>query len=537
MKTLARLVFLLAAAGAHAAAPESARTPENQVFQFAHSAALAYPSNRTVNATAHLWIPEHCRRVRGLLILARNVTEHTLVGHPALRAVCTSNDLGIVWCVPSFHDTKNGDPAATVAALQTLLDGLAATSGYSEVATVPWLPLGESAHLVMVNHLLDAAPDRCLAAIHVKNAHLRFTNRTTPILLAAGTAQEWDQEKKDLRTAWTQVGFMDTVLKDRAASPGWPASVLVEGGSGHFDCTESMARYFAQYIDAAARARLPEPPDEPMKPVVIERGFVAGLPLPRRAAQAPSPAATASNRALPWFFTETLAREAVETARINWSAALQIPAFADGSGAPVPFLFRGITSPVPCVTETDGVTFAVSGVMLERIPDNFLNPGDPLQRAPGSPTVEWICGAVAPADPGKFRIALDRTWPDCPVYLAVRHRGTADIRDAVHPGQVKLTPHSAGAAQTITFPAIPDQRAGTAAVPLQATSDSGLPVRYFVNYGPAVIRDQRVVFTPIPPRAKFPVAVSVTAWQWGRATDPPVRTAQPVTRTFHLTAP
>ena len=51
-----------------------------------------------------------------------------------------------------------------------LLDGLAKTSGYDEVATVPWLPIGESFHLLMVDALVEAAPQRCIAGIWLKNA-------------------------------------------------------------------------------------------------------------------------------------------------------------------------------------------------------------------------------------------------------------------------------------------------------------------------------------------------------------------------------
>lgn len=74
------------------------------------------------------------------------------------------------------------------------------------------------------------------------------------------------------------------------------------------------------------------------------------------------------------------------------------------------------------------------GVALDRIPADLLNAGEMLARAPGTLSVEWICGAVAPLGNGKFRIALDRTWPHTPVYLAVCHRGTSKIRDAVQPG-------------------------------------------------------------------------------------------------------
>jgi hypothetical protein len=46
-----------------------------------------------------------------------------------------------------------------------------------------------------------------------------------------------------------------------------------------------------------------------------------------------------------------------------------------------------------------------------------------------------------------------------------------------------------------------------------------------------------LTFTAIPPRAKFPVSVTVVAWQWGRSIDPPVQSANVVGRTFLITSP
>lgn len=39
----------------------------------------------------------------------------------------------------------------------------------------------------------------------------------------------------------------------------------------------------------------------------------------------------------------------------------------------------------------------------------------------------------------------------------------------------------------------------------------------------------------IPPRAKLPIEVKVTACQFGRGTEPRVRSAEPVSRTFLIT--
>lgn len=81
-----------------------------------------------------------------------------------------------------------------------------------------------------------------------------------------------------------------------------------------------------------------------------------------------------------------------------------------------------------------------------------------------------------------------------------------------------------------TFPGIEDVREGVESVSLEAVSDCGLPIYYYVKEGPAELQDNRLVFTKIPPRSKFPVKVTVVAWQYGIAGQ--VQTAEPVERSF-----
>jgi hypothetical protein len=97
-----------------------------------------------------------------------------------------------------------------------------------------------------------------------------------------------------------------------------------------------------------------------------------------------------------------------------------------------------------------------------------------------------------------------------------------------------------GTAQTITFPTIADQKASPSMRPVQlaATASSKLPVYYYVKEGPAVVDDKGLLtFTPIPPKATYPIAVTVVAWQYGRSTEPKVQSAAPVEQTFKITAP
>ncbi len=517
--------------------PRAANSPANQVFQFMQTDTRSdWADGAKTSATAYLWVPEQCRHLRGLLVMGSNVPEHMLVGHPAIRAACAANDLGIIWSTPTFwyHKAKNED-RTIVAFLQQLLDGLARTSGYEEVATVPWLPMGESGHLLMVDALVEAAPERCLAGIWIKNAHLPPKNRVTPALVIYGTSQEWGQDKVDMRQRWNDLKSYDGALQQRKTNPGWPLSFVLDGGSGHFDVSERLVQYMAHYIDLVAKARLPKSEAAGLLPVDLNLGYLADLPAPGhgRYPVAPFSKAAPDARALPWYFDRAGAQEAHSIAAINWKAETQIPGFADAKGKILPYDFNGIPNLTPQM-ETDGITFSVRTVMLDKLPENFVGAGEPLATAPGKSALEWLCGAFELAGEGKFRLALDRTYRQQAMYVAARHRGTGEIRDAVQPLHLEVRPNSEGLPQKITFQPIQDVKDGTASVPLVAQSDSALPVKFFVVAGPAIVQEGKLVFTKIPPRSKFPVAVTVAAWQWGRGVEPKVRTAETVRQTLHI---
>jgi hypothetical protein len=551
---------------APAPTPEAMRSPVNQVFQFMEQDQFSgWSDGSTTKATAYLWIPEQCKKVRGLLILCANVPENMLSGHPAIRKVCTDNDLGIVWCGQSFFNFKlKTDQANDVAFLQQLLNGLAKTSGYDEVATVPWVPIGESGHLLMVDALVENAPDRCIAGIWLKNPHLPPKNREVPALVIFGSAQEWSQGKTDIRTTWNNVGtFYAGVLGGCKAHPTWPLSLTIDGESGHFDCSEKITHLVAHYIDLAAKARLSTDGSATLQPVDFGKGYLADIPVPGHENKPPVAAADAPPEAhgVPWFWDKDLAAEAQAVANINWNAQSQFLAFENAKGEQFPYSFNGITAitmnkkpdPLPDGTvppmlesEADGITFQLKGVTLDKIPANwvdsnkaespFVGAGEPLAQAPGPCTVEWLAGGLEPLGDNKFRIAPDRNWPS-PLYIGVRHPGTDSIRAAFQPGQINRDFNSEGAAQTITFDPIADVKAGTASVPLSAKASSSLPVGFFVVVGPAIIQDGKVVFTPIPPRAPFPITVTVGAYQMGRYAEPKVKQAAIVRQTFHLLAP
>ena len=204
----------------------------------------------------------------------------------------------------------------------------------------------------------------------MKNAYYSLKNRETPVLTSEGTAQEWDQDQVDIRARWQDLRFYERILKERAVYPNWPVSVLIEGGSGHFDCTERMAKYYAVYIDRAAKARLSSDGRPALKQVQLETGWLADLPVPGHEGHpALAAAGTApASQALPWYFDEAMAHEAQAMAAINWKADSQLPVFVDGNGVMAPFSYKGIAGDVPYITGADGVTFRLSGALVAQDP-------------------------------------------------------------------------------------------------------------------------------------------------------------------------
>ena len=520
------------------------RSAENQVFQFMQSGACTNWADGSKNqSSAYLWIPENCKKIRGLLILCANVPEHRLVGHPTIRAACAANDLGIVWCVPSFMNFRKSqetsidnahDYKTSTTFLQELLDGLAKESGYAEVASAPWLPIGESGHLLMVDALVEFHPERCIAGVWLKNNHLPPKNRTVPALVAFGSAQEWSQTQSDIRTNWNNIGkAYQGILDQRKQNPNWPLSYLIDGSSGHFDCSEKLTKFLEHYIDTVAKARLA--PNGTLRQIKLENGFLADMPVPGHENHPVTDFAKTvpDMRGVPWFFDRASAENAQSFARINWHAETQIPGFADTSGKILPFNFNGISSLTP-EYEADGITFTLRGVMLDKLPEQFTNSGVNLAKTSGTPTLEWLCGPVKPLRDNKFQIALDRSWPSSACYIAARQPGTDEIRNSVQPCGIKIQKNNSGLVQKITFDPISDVPLGTKSIKLSAKSDSGLPVRFFVRSGPAVVHGDELVFTTIPPRSRMPLTVTVGAWQWGRGGMAPVQTANVVEQTFSI---
>ncbi|HEX4125003.1 MAG TPA: hypothetical protein VHY37_09790, partial [Tepidisphaeraceae bacterium] len=161
-------------------------------------------------------------------------------------------------------------------------------------------------------------------------------------------------------------------------------------------------------------------------------------------------------------------------------------------------------------------------------------------------TITPICGPVEQLSKDTFAVQFDRIGFDNPkrsgdIWFVLSYSGDKTFKPMAQQAELRVPiRNTKGTLQSITFPAIPDMsdREITKPLQLRATSNLGLPVYYYVREGPAEIDDNgTLTFTPIPPRAKFPIAVTVVAWQWGRAAMPRIQSATPVERTFLINRP
>ena len=207
--------------------------------------------------------------------------------------------------------------------------------------------------------------------------------------------------------------------------------------------------------------------------------------------------------------------------------------------------------------ETDGESFTIQPTFLDHVPSmgsgkdgpgknnctrwTGLPAGARIAHATGGgpPIISRISGPVEQTGPNAFRLSFYRgTSFDKPVaWFAATHPGDEKFESAVQQATMNLPRHTAGVDQIITFDPIADVAADAVTVKLMAKSSAGSTVRFYVREGPGVVEGDTIKLIAMPPRARYPVAVTVVAWQWGSGGDAAIKTAMPVEQTFHVTAP
>ena len=491
------------------------------------------------NSRAYLWIPEHCVQVKAILIAQHNMEEISILEDSMFRQRMSELDVAQVWVCPSFNhgfDFRDG----AWETLDGLLADLAAVSGYQEVATAPLIALGHSAAASWPYYLAAYQPERTLACISVSGQwpyhrdewlcpdswgerHLN----TIPCLETMG-------EYESAHT-WSNEG-----LKERSEHPLLPLSMLACPAEGHFAYTSEKAQYIALYIRKALQYGHVDPTRTGW---LSERWKVDEEP-----SVAPAPVASYSGnpREAFWFFDREMV-EATQAYQARHRRKLPQLVSVAQEGKVVRQRNTHLQVHPAFCPEEDGLTFQLTPVFLDTVPGESprlakwtgLPVGSSIGHAKGSPSIAMITGPAVLRDSVTFRVAWNRgtLWTDekADIVFAVTHPGDNSYKPAVQQAQLTIpVRYQEGEVQHISFTELPDIQRGTCSIPLFAEASSGLPVGFYVESGPAYVENNRLVFTPIPPRTSYPIAVTVIAWQYGRKEPTPIQTAEPVRRTFYI---
>lgn len=494
---------------------------------------------------AFLWIPPQAQQVRAVVIGGMTLMEREFAKDPCIRRACAEERLAIVFL-------KCGLGAADP---QQVLDDLAKTSGYDELSAAPLMFVGHSAGGPQAKQCAIDMAGRCFALVQYRGGVPGGSQPVppgVPTLMMIGQFDEFAGTMRDRTGRESWQGGRDAMADFRARDPHNLGSIVVEPGAGHFAWSQRNAEYLALFIRKAAQARIPRTRIPKTGPIELGRidhtgGWLSELPGKTAGRFRPAPyreyrgeKATAA-----WHFdrqmTEaTVAYHAGGFGRKDQFIKWNDPCWVD---AGVRFFFTGLK------WVGDGQTLEVHPVYADVYPSQpggrgprWLEAGQPVGHSAASILVRQVSGPVVATGPDTLRMRYDNLAPATESSRATfmaYSTGDAEFR---YTEQVGMMPRgfrglTKGKPQTITFPPIGNLPADGAPVPLEATSDAGLPVEYYVAYGPATVAGGKLKITDLPARAVFPIEVKVVAWQFGRGVEPLVRTAAPVEQTIRIQRP
>ena len=505
---------------------------------------------------AFLWIPAGCQKVRGVVLAQNNMEEEMILENPKFREALSELGFAEIWCAPGFdHLFRFNESAGET--FNTLMDDLAGLSGYEELKFAPIVGLGHSAAASWPYYFAAWNPERTLAALSVSGQWPWFRDKSfapdiwgdrnidfVPCLETMGEYESAD--------TWSNEG-----LRERQQHPFMPLSMLANPAQGHFASTDAKVEYLALYLKKAVQYRVPTdwkvdgPPK--LKPIdPTKTGWLVDkwrLNREPTASAAPVAEYKGDPKQAFWFFDEELAKatETYEAAYRGKKAEL-VGYVQDGQM--VPQRNEHLQVNLKFEPEADGVTFKLTGAFYDSVPGGSPRPanwagltaGSSIGHAMGGGpiSIDRIVGPFEKLTPDTFALRLQKETTGkeqrYELVFAATHAGDSEYKPAVQQAHMYVPARNTeGAEQHITFPEIPDQAPGTKSVKLKAASDANVPVYYYVREGPAEVEGDILKIKKIPPRAKFPVKVTVVAWQYGRGAEPKLQTAEPAERTFHLT--
>ena len=495
--------------------------------------------------SAYLWIPENCKQVRAVIVGQHNMTEETIFEHSGFRENMAKLGIAEIWITPGI-DQRWDVTKDTQQIFETMMKNLSEISGYTELEFAPVIPIGHSAMATYPWNFAAWNPERTLAVLSIHGdsprthltgygrANLDWGTRTIegiPSLMVMGEDEWWEDR-------------LITSFDYRREYPNAPLSFLADAGHGHFDISDELIDYLSLFLKKAVEYRLPKhsSSDIPVQliPVEAKNGWLADR---WRKNEKPTAEAASYDKYEGdkhhafWYFDKEMA-DATEKYYANERGKTEQYIGFEQKGKLITFNPKSHVRMSPSFQpEADGVTFHLKAVYTDTLRNEYSK-----EHSTRPIRMSRICGPVEVVNDTTFTVRFYRMGLDNPkrtggICLMASVKQDHKYRSAVQQVEIRIPyRNKEGIPQRIIFPKLSDVKASVKEITLKGTADSGLPVYYYVKEGPAEIKGDKLVLTKIPPRAKFPVKVTVVAWQYGRSGEPKVQTAEAVEQSFYITA-
>jgi hypothetical protein len=492
---------------------------------------------------AFLWVPPGAGQVRGVVIGGMTLMEREFAKDECIRQACADQQLAIVFLKCGLGQAN----------LQKVLGDLAKVSGYYELIVAPLMFIGHSAGGPQAKARAVEMQARCFGLVQYRGGVPTGKDPVPPgmpALMMVGQFDEFGRTMRNETGRETWEGGRDAVVAFRKQDQRHLASIVVEPGAGHFAWSDRNASYLALFMRKAVEACIPVTwlmgGQEPiaLKKVNHKTGWLTDLTIKTKSEFDPTPYEKyrGDKTRAAWHFDRemaeaTIAYHAGRFGRKDQFIKWDDPYWVD---AGTRFFFTRLK------WVGDGQTFEVHPVYADVYPSQYNgrgprwpDAGKPVGHSTAPILVRQVSGPVVAAGSNTLRIQYDSLAPATEgsrVTFMAYSAGDKEYRYTELVGMMTrgFAGLKKGKVQTITFPPLPNLNVDSGPIELEATSDSGLPVEYYVAYGPATIVGGKLCITELPARAKFPIDVKVVAYQFGSGVEPLVKTAAPIEQTTQI---
>jgi len=493
---------------------------------------------------AFLWIPADCKQVRAVIVGNHNMLEEGILEHPDFRQKMAGLGIAEIWITPGLDQVWEPNKDNAQAAFDQMMDSLAEVSGYYELKYAPVIPMGHSAMATFPWNFAAQNNERTLAvlSIHGDAPSTNLTGYGRPNL-------DWSQLKIDGIPGLMVEGEYEwwesrvqPALNYKKANPKSCVSFLCDAGRGHFDFSEQLVHYLGVFIEKAVKYRLPKSssidktvkliPVNPQKGWMVERWHKDSIP---EAKAAPCLLYKGKSDSAFWYFDKEMAKLTETIYASQRDKKEQYLGYIQNQKL-LEFNPRHFARYVgKFEPDADGLTFHISPAFTDSLHVATVD-----HHAISKTMITRICGPVEQVNDTTFtvrfyRMGLNNKKRTGDFWLIAANDGDNKFKSAIQQFNMHIPyPNKEGLEQKISFDSIPNVIQGIKSVNLHATASSGMPVYYYVQEGPAEIMGSTLVFTKIPPRSKFPVKITVVAWQYGRSMEPKIQTAEPISRNLYV---